>query len=733
MSAQLMKRRKATRRSFRPDATGLEARCVPSALLTIRVHAVQVSDDDGLRACDITPAQVSQWVDEANEVYSVADLEFDFNQSRDWSTLRSTTINNMAGDTDPNWTIERDTANAEGARYPGELVAFFRHGPGSVDPGGGFSGSDLNFVAMPGFNTPVAGHQNIGLFAHEAGHYLGLAHTFPTKKAFDTLADAQAYFSSHGYNVGAFDGDGLSDTLSDPMVKALTDSHPTSVTLRDAAGRNVVIPVPYDNIMTYWDNAYKTLTPQQISRVRDVAETRIDFPVNTTTEKDQDASDNASSSNGISVVVWVHVYSSTDHDIYGQLYDASGKMMGSQFAIDASFADEREPAVAMDGQGNFVVTWTRTTGGNSNVMAARYSSQGIPSGVIFAVADSIKPEHDPDVAMDSAGNFIVSYTLDYSATNQDILVNRYLANGTLARTISVARTTNNESRSSIAAAPDGRFDIAYQYQYSSTDDDVYLRRYDASGSPLDPWPLLIATSGYVEQAPSVSMDNSGNAVVAYFKKVGTTSYIKAARVSGNNGTVSGEISVAQATSPAYLNSPSVALRRTGGAFVVAYEFGSVLGDPAVRVTEVSSSNTITATSSTRVVRFAPEISIGRFDAYLVTYTSRTSVDLNISGRRGHIFELLVLPVSARPFQPVKLANGRQVVGLATSPAPGSVGRPLPSDQERALPTGPVILTPSAVLRSPPLVPRLLRTRTVPSDGGTARWAKWPATFSPLGQ
>src|SRR5262249_38894353 len=97
MSTQILKRRKAPRRSFQPAAAGLEARCVPSALLTIRVHAVQVSDDDGGRACDITPAQVSQWVDEANEIYSVADIQFDYNQSRDWSTLRSTIINNMMG------------------------------------------------------------------------------------------------------------------------------------------------------------------------------------------------------------------------------------------------------------------------------------------------------------------------------------------------------------------------------------------------------------------------------------------------------------------------------------------------------------------------------------------------------------------------------------------------------------------------------------------------------------
>ena len=76
--------------------------------------------------------------------------------------------------------------------HPGKLVVYIRNGMGSAT-GGGHSGSDKYYVAMPGFyvtsstwfyhdtNPPSHATEingNLKLLAHEIGHYLGLAHTF---------------------------------------------------------------------------------------------------------------------------------------------------------------------------------------------------------------------------------------------------------------------------------------------------------------------------------------------------------------------------------------------------------------------------------------------------------------------------------------------------------------------------------------------------------------------------
>src|SRR5436305_142931 len=82
-------------------------------------------------------------------------------------------------------------------------------------------------------------------------------------------------------------------------------------------------------------------------------------PVNATTRNAQFESDNASSAGGASVVVWTDTFSSTDHDIRAQRYNSFGTKTGPEIVVSASGLDEGSPAVAMDGQGRFTVSWVQ--------------------------------------------------------------------------------------------------------------------------------------------------------------------------------------------------------------------------------------------------------------------------------------------------------------------------------------------------------------------------------------
>ncbi len=357
-----------------------------------------------------------------------------------------------------------------------------------------------------------------------------------------------------------------------------------------------------------------------------------EFLVNSTTRNAQFASDNASSSNGMSVAVWVDTYSNTDHDIRAQLYNSSGGRAGPEIVVDSTPIDSGEPAVAMDSRGNFVVTWTNfLPGGISDVEARMYNSAGAPVTNIFAVTNTREAAHASDVAMDANGNFVVSYTFNYSSSDQDIYAQRYSNTGQGLQLIMVATTGNNETRSSVAMAPDGRFDIAYEYQYSSFDHDIYLNRYTTAGGLVGHH--AISTSGDEELTPSVAMNNFGDAVVAYTWR----GDIEARRVS-SSGLVGGEISIGSTMNT---SGPSVALSRTGRSFVVAYDYLGIDYDQATHVTEVSASDTIVASYFTGWDQ-NPAISIDGNGYYFLTYSSNgrylasDSGDYNILGRFGHL-------------------------------------------------------------------------------------------------
>jgi hypothetical protein len=230
------------------------------------ITAVRVADDNGARRAHITPEEVARWVARANQVFAAANIQFDF--SGNLVDLANTAINNID-------TTSIPAVAREAAKYGAGPVVFFRWGSAVNPTGGAYSGFDLDFVMMPGFqDTGVCNHQNIGLLAHELGHYFGLAHTFASQ--FDNEQQATQYLREHGNNPAAFDGDGLSDTLPDPDIKSYLGNpnhhcgrSPSAVVLDGRA-----FELPRTNVMSYYDpdgtgpSAGQRLTPQQVQRVQ---------------------------------------------------------------------------------------------------------------------------------------------------------------------------------------------------------------------------------------------------------------------------------------------------------------------------------------------------------------------------------------------------------------------------------------------------------------------------------
>jgi hypothetical protein len=192
--------------------------------------------------------------------------------------------------------------------------------------------------------------------------------------------------------------------------------------------------------------------------------------------------------------------------------------------------------------------------------------------------------------------------------------------------------------------PDGRFYVAYQFFTSSTNQGINLNEYSAQGGLLEA--RTITTASATE--PRVSVDNLGNAVVAWQQSTSLDSEILARRVSylGGMGPV-----LTIASSPEFdLGNQTVALKRDGSAaFVVAYESdipifikgNNVQTGNQVLVAEVSPSNQITTVSAGSVSQ--PAVSINNSGQYLLTYSTDTSLTENIDGRLGQLPSSVVPP------------------------------------------------------------------------------------------
>jgi hypothetical protein len=308
-------------------------------------------------------------------------------------------------------------------------------------------------------------------------------------------------------------------------------------------------------------------------------------------------------------------------------------------SVTTGSADQFDPAVGMSSQGNFVVVYTEVFNSQSSVFARQYDSKGKLLKTTMVANNSF----DPDVAVDADGNFVVSYTFNFSSTDEDVHARRYNAVGTQLGFTSVASTgLYDESESSVALTPSGGFVVAFHRVDSESADpnlDLLLRRYDAQGK-------LLATNGTINVASSsldegfadVGVDGSGNAVVAYERWTANGRIEVLAQRVTSFGTLGGLVQVSNPALSNFAYAPAIAVNRFGGGtFVVAYNQLSFGGSFRSEVAEVAGfSNVVTA----RHTDFAagdenPSISMGDQGDYFVTYLHGTNdADLDVFGRRG---------------------------------------------------------------------------------------------------
>jgi hypothetical protein len=359
------------------------------------------------------------------------------------------------------------------------------------------------------------------------------------------------------------------------------------------------------------------------------------FEINTKTAGYQLDDDNATSADGNTVVVWDDQSSAGDFDVHAQRYNSFGGKLGPEIVVANTSNDETQPSVAINNAGQFVVSYTQVVHNDINVLAQRFDSSGRAVGSAIQVATSGFQESDSDVGIDDQDDFVVAY--DFSAYGGSFVrANQYNSAGQLTKAISVTSSFADQYYPSVAMSPDGRFYVAWEQEYSGTDFDVYANSYNAAGTLTSAY--IVADGTANDQLPNISADDNGNAVVVWNQG----GNVEARRL--GLGTIGPVISIADYSKNQYYkaNIPSVALNQQGGGFVVAYT--SVITDPGREdngenvqvVYEVSASNTVTVQSPIIFESYDPSVSIDAFGDYFITDVEYNGTDTDVFGRRGNL-------------------------------------------------------------------------------------------------
>ena len=223
--------------------------------------------------------------------------------------------------------------------------------------------------------------------------------------------------------------------------------------------------------------------------------------------------DIAMSQFGDTVMVWEDS-GGKSYEIFGQSFDSNRNPFGSTKKLNHYRPnDQRNPRIAMDEIGNYIVVWQsyEQDGSESGIYGQRFSYEGIKTGSEFKINTYIIGNQvTPAVAMSKTGEFVVTWVSDgQDGTGKSIFAQIFGADGKKAGEEFRVNTHNAGIQETPAVVIDENGNIMIVWQNRSGDDmadgwDIYGRLFKKDGKVITDEDFIInKTNQFNQQQPDV--------------------------------------------------------------------------------------------------------------------------------------------------------------------------------------------------------------------------------------
>ena len=206
---------------------------------------------------------------------------------------------------------------------------------------------------------------------------------------------------------------------------------------------------------------------------------------------------------------------SNGYDVYAQLFEIDGSSIGDKSVVhDYNSFRQVMPAIASNSSGDYIICWNDDRYMDVEIFAQRFNNDGTPIGQNFEVNDDIgsSSEHDPVIAVDSNGRFIIAW-IDSRNHPSEIYAQRYdeygnsLGNNFLVSTETYTKSANHVS---LTVESTGNFVVVWKSE------EIYGQLFDQNGNTIgDIFTVNNDTSDYGISQPLVGMNGSGNFIIIW--------------------------------------------------------------------------------------------------------------------------------------------------------------------------------------------------------------------------
>lgn len=280
----------------------------------------------------------------------------------------------------------------------------------------------------------------------------------------------------------------INDTTADEQ------SLPDVITLSD--GTLLVTWISGTSIL-YDDLSVGTIRGQRLDANGNPIGSEFAVNPNSTANYSRNAEITALDDGGFVAVYYSYYSDSSLRSVYGQRFDANGAAVGGEFRIGSvEGSAQNEPDVAGLVNGGFVVTWSANRGiwgsdGGGGIFGQIYDANGAAIGTEFHINTTTSgAQEDPRIVALPDGGYLVAWLHD--ATVQELRFQRYDGTGATvgdeglfaldaALDLDYAGQTSNGW--AMITLQDGGVAIAWR-DISSADDDLHIQSFDLDGNAI---------------------------------------------------------------------------------------------------------------------------------------------------------------------------------------------------------------------------------------------------------
>jgi hypothetical protein len=249
-----------------------------------------------------------------------------------------------------------------------------------------------------------------------------------------------------------------------------------------------------------------------------------EFRVNTYTIRDQIQPAVGMDSAGNIIATWTSevVWDIQNHweisEIFAQVFDSEGNPKGPEFAVNSDWEHiQFNPRIAVGPDGDFVITWVhyKVQTNSAEIYAKMYDADALPRGEEFQVNDySTGHQGNPDIALDSEGNFIITWqSWDQDTSGLGIFAKKFGPDGIPIVPEFQVNTSFNDDQfhPAIAINSQNQFIVIWtSFEQDGYQTGLYAQRFDIDGSTIgSEFPVNFPTAGWQDFA-DVAIDSSGN-------------------------------------------------------------------------------------------------------------------------------------------------------------------------------------------------------------------------------